>query len=791
MKAGVAAWLGKVGQLFVYEGENLALLVSESPTTQKVLPTLRFDAIVGKFKIATPGLGKQTEVMTSWHFLVSPQLLPFPHSDSKNRYASLSTMASSTMEQVMLRSVLACEVATANPLRPSVNRSPGYFETLKQHRGLPIMQIEGFTRFLELYNDHQVAVVAPANSEDSIQLTKRVMYLELGKDLQVVCTQPHHVAAKELGERVSAELDVTFGEQVGVQYRKYNKTSNQTRLRFVTEGMLLQIIGRNPTMDGYSCVVLDFHDPTKNVDPLIALLKKTLALRSDLQVVIMSADFQKFSLYFDVPHALSIGGSSFPVEIEYINEGMSDYCGMAVHLVNHIHQNQAPGDILVFLASTLQVDLVVAKLRGAIPDMETFPLHGRLSKAEKAKALRSGDKSRCVVTTNIAESIVTADGIVYVIDCGVEMQSVFNPRVRINTIQAAPISKPSADQRTACAGRSQPGLCYRLYTLEIYDESLSEVSPPSNLKDCFATAILALKSAGINSVGTFDFLDPANEEVYLGGLKDVSAMNLIDEDGTITPAGKVAATLPIDLTWYNAFDEAIKLGCLSELIDIAALASVKNPIFLRPHETQQSLHGQSMAPLSDHMTELNNLHAYLHIKRIVSTQELATFCNETFLSSEALEEALDLQEALIGWCKAKLGVSEISVLTPHDKDCDVKIRKAIAKGFFHHAAIRDVSDQPGQYQTLKKSPVWIHPYSALGGRDWEWVVYHKIEPTGSFQYMDRCTVVEPKWLLKNDYFYPLPLTKGNDGKAWLKPRRAILDAIESAIPHNIGGGILY
>ncbi|PNP81472.1 hypothetical protein FNYG_05147 [Fusarium nygamai] len=717
-----------------------------------------------------------------------------------------------TMEQAMLMTVLGCEVATANPLRPGVNRSPSYFETMSQYRDLPIMQTEGFYKFLHLYNANQVVVIAPASSADSIQLTKRIMYLELYQDLQVVCTQPQPVAAKELGERVSAELDVTFGEQVGVQYRKYNKTSKQTRLRFVTEGMLLQLVGNNPTMAGYSCVILDFHEPTRNVDPLLALLKKALALRSDLKVIIMSeADFQKFACYFDVPHALSIGGTSFPVDLQYVSEGLSDYCEMACQIVSYIHQNQPPGDILVFLASTLQVDRVVAKLRGTIPDMESFPLHGRLSEAEKAKALRSRDKSRCVITTNIAESSITVEGIVYVIgksiailigvdklifavDCGIEMQSVFNPRVRINTIQAAPISKPSADLRAACAGRSQPGLCYRLYTMKTYHERLPKVSPPSNLKDCFTTAILALKSAGINSIGTFDFLDPANEEVYLRGLKDVSAMNLIDEDGTITPAGKVAATLPIDLIWYNAFDEANKLGCLSELIGIAALASVKNPIFLRPHETQHaahSLHGQFMAPLSDHMTELNTLNTYLHTKRIMSTQELTTWCNETFLSSEALEEALDLQEVLIGWCKAKLGVSEIPVLTPNDKDYDVKIRKAIAKGFFHHAAIRDVSHQPDKYRTLKEgSPVWIHPNSALSGGNWEWVVYHKIEPTG-FQYMDRCTVVEPKWLLENDYFYPLPLIKDNDGNAWLKPLRAILDAMRSAIPHRIGGGILY
>ncbi|KAF5687913.1 putative ATP-binding PRP16 [Fusarium denticulatum] len=676
-------------------------------------------------------------------------------------------MEAQTVEQIMLMTVLGYEVATENPLRPGVNRSPSYFEALSQYRDLPIMQTEGFSKFLHLYNYDQVVVFAPSSSQDSTQLMKRILYLELSQNLQVVCTQPHPVAAKELGERVSAELDVTFGEQVGVQYRKYNKTSKQTRLRFVTEGMLLQLIGDNPSMAGYSCLILDFHEPTRNVDPLLALLKKALALRWDLKVVIMSpADFQKFAVYFNVPQALSIGGTPFPVEVQYRHEATTDYYGETLTLVGEIHQNEGPGDILAFLASNLQVNRAVAKLRGDFPDMETFPLHGRLSKAEKAKALRSGEKRRCVITTNIAEGSTAVDGIVYVVgksidiitgveklifpvDAGVEMQSVFNPRVRINTIQAAPISKLSADQRASCAGQSRPGLCFRLYTMKTYDESMSEASPPGNLKDCFTTAMLALKSAGIKSVGTFDFLDPANEEIYLRGLRDVGAMNLMDEVGTITPAGKVAATLPIDLPWYNAFDEAIKLGCLSELIDIAALASVRIHIFLRPHETQHaagSPHGQFMVPWSDHMTELNALYTYLHTKRNLSTQELAIWCHDTFLSSASLEEALDLREDLIRWCKANFGVSEISVLSPHDKDYYSKIRKAIAKGFFYHAVIRDVSDQANQYWTLKRSPVWIHPNSALRDRNWEWVVYHKIEPTG-FQYMDRCTAIEVGWLL--------------------------------------------
>ncbi|KAF5657397.1 ATP-binding protein PRP16 [Fusarium circinatum] len=629
-------------------------------------------------------------------------------------------MAPPTEEQAMLKSVLKYEVATGNPLRPGENRSHSYFETLSQQRDLPIMQVEIFNKFLRLYKDNQVVVVAAeTGSGDSIQLTKRIMYIELDKGLQVVCTQPSPDAARELGERVSAELEVTFGEQVGVQYRKYNKTRKHTRLKFVTDGMLLQQIGNNPTMVGCSCVILDLNEQTINVDPLLALLKKALALRSDLKVVIMSAaESEKSASYFNVPQIFKIERCSFPVQIQYINEADPDYCETAFHLVQQIHETEDPGDILVFLASKPQVNRAVKKLRGAIPDMETFPLHGRLSEAEKAKALCSGEKRRCVITTNIAESSVAVDGIVYVVgrsmdiligveklisavDCGVEMESVFNPRVKMNTIQAAPISKSTADQRAACAGRSQPGLCYRLYTMKTYDETLLEVSPPSLLKDCFTTAMLALKSAGIDSVGTFDFLDPQKEEVYLRGLEDLKAMSLIDENGTVTRAGKAAATLFIDLTWHNAFEEAIRLGCLSELIDIAALASVKNPIILKPHETQ---HADGASRLPDHLAQLNIMYTYLNRHRDMSSRELATWCHEAFLSQASLHEALDLRLGLVGWCKANFRVSEISFLTPGDKDYHDKIRKALAKRSAHHATISDVPQQPDQHHKMEDPP---------------------------------------------------------------------------------------
>ncbi|KAF5641508.1 putative ATP-binding PRP16 [Fusarium sp. NRRL 25303] len=253
-----------------------------------------------------------------------------------------------------------------------------------------------------------------------------------------------------------------------------------------------------------------------------------------------------------------------------------------------------------------------------------------------------GEKRRCVVTTNIAESSITVNGISYVVDRGVQMDPILNPRVGMKTLRATLICKQSADQRAKCAGRTQSGICQRLYTIVTYNEVLPNVQSFGKLTDCFKTGLLALRirSANIKSVYTFDFIDPANEEVYLRGLENLRAMNLIDENGTMTPAGKAADKLPLSINpiWHNAFEEAIKLGCLSELIDIAALVSVKS-ICLIPPETLHAadvLHDQFMDPLSDHLSELNALYAYLHRKRNMSTEELAIWCHETFLNSASL-----------------------------------------------------------------------------------------------------------------------------------------------------------
>lgn len=295
-----------------------------------------------------------------------------------------------------------------------------------------------------------------------------------------------------------------------------------------------------------SCVIIDFHEQTTNIDPLLALLKKALDLRPDLKVIIMAAtESERFASYFSVPEVLNLDKDSFTVHIRYMDADRPNYCGRALNIVEHILTKDPPGDILVFLGSTPQVIRAVAKLRDNYRDIETIPLHGRMSQKEKEEALGSrGEKLRCFVTTNIAESDITVDGISYVVgksidlligveklifavDSGLQMDSIFNPRVGMKTLQGTLICKESAYQRAKCAARTEPGVCYRAYSRVTYDTVLPDDPSFNNLLDCFKTGVLAIKSAGnifVESLKTFDFFDPANEEVYLCGLEDLRAM---------------------------------------------------------------------------------------------------------------------------------------------------------------------------------------------------------------------------------------------------------------------------
>ncbi|KAF7539365.1 hypothetical protein G7Z17_g12431 [Cylindrodendrum hubeiense] len=439
------------------------------------------------------------------------------------------TIASSLSMQALVRNkttagqAIALEDGNSHPLRAGLHTSR-YFEILKTRRQLPVSGSR--QSFLDVYHQNQVVVLSgDTGSGKSTQIPQFVFFDEYASGKVIACTQPRRLAVTTVARRVATEMDVPLGQEVGYSIRFDNVTSDKTRLKYMTDGLLLREAMEDGNFSSYSCIIIDeAHERTISTDILMALLKKAVASRSDLKVIIMSAtlDAGTFTNYFASSSTFRVHGGSHPVEIMYLSGATPDYFLLSLHFVKHIHENHEAGDILLFLTSVKEVEEACSMLRTAIEDMEVMSLYASLPPSEQDKVFCQSSMRKCVVTTNIAETSLTIDGVAYVI--GVCKQSGYNPRASLKTLLTAPISKASARQRAGRAGRTRPGVCYRLYDEDTFDNVFLPPAPPGILENEITSEILMLKNMGYNAVGRFDFVTPPHPEVYLRGLEDLRAL---------------------------------------------------------------------------------------------------------------------------------------------------------------------------------------------------------------------------------------------------------------------------
>ena len=336
--------------------------------------------------------------------------------------------------------------------------------------------------------------------------------------MMIACTQPRRVAATSVAERVAQELDVNIGEEVGYTIRFEDKTSEKTRLKYLTDGMLLREAMSDPMLQRYSLIVLDeAHERTLATDVLMGLLKDVLERRPSLKLIVMSAtlDAAKFQSYFQGAPLLSVPGRTFPVEVYYTARPEPDYLDAAVRTVLQIHMTEPKGDVLVFLTGQQEIEKCCERLelegKGKIL---ALPLYSALPPSRQRRVFTPAKEGvrKVVVSTNIAETSVTIDGVVYVVDPGFSKQKVYNPRTRVESLLVSPISRASAKQRAGRAGRTRPGKCFRLYTEQAFRNDLQEQTYPEILRAALPSTVLTLKKLGIDDLVHFDFLDPPAPE---------------------------------------------------------------------------------------------------------------------------------------------------------------------------------------------------------------------------------------------------------------------------------------
>ncbi|KAI7203974.1 putative pre-mRNA-splicing factor ATP-dependent RNA helicase, partial [Hortaea werneckii] len=506
-----------------------------------------------------------------------------------------SSIAGLTRHATTAKAAAKAEDGPLNPFNGN-QLSDRYFSILKTRRDLPVHAQR--QEFLDLYQKSQILVfVGETGSGKTTQIPQFVLYDDLpqtqGK--MVACTQPRRVAAMSVAQRVAQEMDVTLGEEVGYSIRFEDATGPKTIMKYMTDGMLLREAMNDHDLKRYSTIILDeAHERTLATDILMGLLKEVVLRRPDLKIIIMSAtlDAQKFQKYFLNAPLLAVPGRTHPVEIFYTPEPERDYVEAALRTVLQIHATEGEGDILLFLTGEEEIEDACRKITMESDEMireadagplKVYPLYGTLPPAQQQKIFepapppfkKGGRPGRKVIVgTNIAETSLTIDGIVYVVDPGFSKQKVYNPRIRVESLLVSPISKASAQQRAGRAGRTRPGKCFRLYTEAAFKKELIDQSYPEILRSNLASTVLELKKLGIDDLVHFDLMDPPAPETLMRALEELNYLACLDDEGELTALGKLASEFPLDPALAVMLISSPEFYCSNEILSLTALLSV-------------------------------------------------------------------------------------------------------------------------------------------------------------------------------------------------------------------------
>ncbi|XP_028765077.1 pre-mRNA-splicing factor ATP-dependent RNA helicase DEAH1 isoform X2 [Neltuma alba] len=591
-------------------------------------------------------------------------------------------------------------------------------EALQEDRkALPIYAFRD--DLIQAVHEHQVLViVGETGSGKTTQIPQYLHEAGYTKHGKIACTQPRRVAAMSVAARVSQEMGVKLGHEVGYSIRFEDCTSEKTILKYMTDGMLLREFLGEPDLNSYSVVMVDeAHERTLSTDILFGLVKDIARFRPDLKLLISSAtlDAEKFSDYFDSAPIFKIPGRRYPVEIHYTKAPEADYLDAAIVTALQIHVTQPPGDILVFLTGQEEIEtaeeIMKHRTRGLgtkIAELIICPIYANLPTELQAKIFEPTPEGarKVVLATNIAETSLTIDGIKYVIDPGFCKMKSYNPRTGMESLLITPISKASANQRAGRSGRTGPGKCFRLYTAYNYYHDLDDNTVPEIQRTNLANVVLTLKSLGIHDLLHFDFMDPPPAEALLKALELLFALSALNKLGELTKVGRRMAEFPVDPMLSKMIVASDKYKCSEEIISIAAMLSIGNSVFYRPKDKQ--VHADN-ARLNFHTGNVGDHIALLKVYNSWKETNYSTqWCYENYIQVRSMKRARDIRDQLAGLLERV----EIEP-TSNEGDLDA-IKKSITSGFFPHSARLQKN---GSYRTVKHpQTVHIHPSSGLSQR---------------------------------------------------------------------------
>ncbi|VDM39928.1 unnamed protein product [Toxocara canis] len=627
----------------------------------------------------------------------------------------------------------------------------------EQREYLPVFAVR--QKVLNVIRDNSVVIiVGETGSGKTTQLSQYLLEDGYGNAGMIGCTQPRRVAAMSVAKRVAEEMGVELGQECGYAIRFEDCTSENTRIKYMTDGILLRECLGDPDLDQYSAVIMDeAHERSLNTDVLFGLLRDVIARRADLKLIVTSAtmDAEKFANFFGghTP-CFTIPGRTFPVEIFHARTPMEDYVDAAVKQAVKVHLGGSDGDILIFMPGQEDIEVTCSMIKSQLeeldeaPPLAVLPIYSQLPSDLQSKIFQKapGGIRKCIVATNIAETSLTVDGIFFVIDPGYCKLKVFNPRIGMDALQVFPISQASANQRAGRAGRTGPGQCFRLYTERqfkklvlirsaILQEEMLVATVPEIQRTNLANVVLLLKSLGVDDLLKFHFMDAPPQDNMLNSMYQLWTLGALDNTGRLTSLGRKMVEFPLDPTLSKMLIVSEDLGCSDEILTIVSMLSVP-AIFFRPKGREEDADAKKekfQVPESDHLSFLNvylqwRLHKY-------STR----WCNDNFLHAKAMKKVREVRAQL----KDIMEEQKIKLISC-GTEWDI-IRKCICSAYFHNAArLKGI----GEYVSVRTGiPCFLHPTSALFGMGYmpDYVVYHELVMTAK-EYMQSVTSVDALWL---------------------------------------------
>ena len=618
-------------------------------------------------------------------------------------------------------------------------------------------------RIVAALRGHQVVIVCgDTGSGKTTRLPLMALEAGFGANGRLVaCTQPRRLAAVTVAERVAAELGEEIGASVGFQHRFGKRLSDATRVKFMTDGILLAETRHDPLLRAYDAIIIDeAHERTLNVDFLLGILKRILTRRRDLRVIVSSAtlDTERFSEFFDHAPTILVPGRLFPIETRYLPPCEDGELDLPRQIVKAVETLPPDFDTLVFLPGERDIREAAEALEGAFGGRDdVIPLLASLPAAEQRRAFRSSPRRRIILATNVAETSLTIPGIRAVIDSGLARISRYIQRTQIQRLQIESVSQASARQRTGRCGRIGPGVCIRLYSEEDFLQR-EEYTAPEILRSSLAGVILAMLDLRLGDISRFPFIDPPRPAAITAGLRELLELGAIErgEDGAarLTKDGRRLARFPVEPRLARMLLAASDFAVLPRVLPIVAAMSGEDPR-RRPAEDReraQQAHAKFKAEGSDFLGTLKLWQWWREQSEKLSQSKLRKLCKDNYLAFMKMREWSDTVRQLSS-------LAERSGLDlKNDTGDDASLHRALLTGLVTRVGHFDPEER--EYRGVRGLRFVPHPSSVLKKRPPEWIVAGELVDTARL-FARHAAAVDVGWIesaakgvLKSHYHSP-------------------------------------